>query len=418
MHSDNQVWVVSRRAAAIKASPIREVSKLLATRSGVISFAGGMPSNDALHVEAFRIAADRVFTKYGTAALQYGVTSGFGPLRDWVAQRHSSPGASVASEQVQILSGSQQGFDIVGKAFCERNSPLYVETPTYVGALQSFGLVDPEVVPVESDNDGLIPDCLEAAVRSENKGGGILYLVPTFQNPTGRTMPVARRQILGQYAAKAGLPILEDAPYDDLGFGIPSPPSLLSMAPLNVCHLGSFSKILSPGMRVGYLISPRSVSRKIEEIKQAADLHTSILSQMLIFELVTGGDFEDHLKQIRLLYRQRADAMLEALDLHFAGIATWTRPAGGMFLWLTLDGNIDAEQLVGAAIDAGVAFVPGAAFFARKPLRNSMRLNFSSSSPEEIHTGVVRLREVVRRALRDDNSFPQEGAGLDRKRVY
>ena len=256
-------WELSRRVQGLYGSPIREIAKQAATRPKMISFAGGMPSPQSFPVEMFRQAAERVLRDHGAQALQYGPTAGYAPLRDWIAQRIASEGAQVSPEQVQIVSGSQQGLDLLGKALLNQGDHILVETPTYVGALQALSLFEPQVTSIDGDDGGIAPSELRQQaerLRAQGERPAALYVIPTFQNPTGRTLSEGRREALVSACLEAGVPIIEDAPYSELDFAGRTHRSLYSLAPEHVVYLGSFSKILSPGLRLGYLIAPPALS--------------------------------------------------------------------------------------------------------------------------------------------------------------
>jgi 2-aminoadipate transaminase len=389
-------WGISRLGQGLTDSAIRALSKRLAAAPGLVSFAGGMPSPDTFPVEAFNRAYERVMATAGPAALQYGPTDGFLPLREWIAA--SLPGATVSPAQVLITAGSQQGLDLIGKVLVDRGDPVAVETPTYLGALQSLGQYFPKWVPVDSDEHGLQPQRLQPCLRAAGvppRGAKLLYTIPNFQNPTGRTLTEDRRRALVQACAQEGLPIVEDDPYGALDYAGRTHTSLLSMAPEQVIYLGSFSKVLSPGVRLGYLVAPAAIIRKLEQAKQASDLHTSTLAQRIVHEIVRDGFLDGHLAHCRQLYAARADAMDAALRKHLQGVVRWQRPEGGMFLWLELPPGTDAQDLIEPAIAAGVAFVPGAPFYAADARANTMRLCFSTASPAQIEQGIASLAKVL-----------------------
>lgn len=395
-------WHLSRLAHGLADSPIRALAKRLAATPGLVSFAGGMPSPRTFPVEAFAAAFDRVMRHAGAAALQYGPTDGDAPLREWIAQ--AMTGCRVDPSQVLITAGSQQGLDLIGKVLLDPGDAVAVETPTYVGALQSLGQYAPRFVPVDGDRDGLVPEALPACLRAAGLAPGaarFLYTIPTFQNPSGRTLPAARRQALVEACAREGLPIVEDDPYGALDYLGRVHTPLLALDPERVIYLGSFSKILSPGIRLGWLVAPRALGRKLEQAKQASDLHTATLTQRVVHELVGGGDFlPGHLAACRRLYGQAAEAMDAALQRHLGERVNWVRPEGGMFLWLELPSGLDAQALVEPAIQAGVAFVPGAPFYAQFPQPNTLRLCFSTATGEQIDKGIAALGRVIDEALR------------------
>lgn len=398
MNHPDLPWQLSERARALTSSAIREILKVT-ERPEVISFAGGLPSPDGFPVEVIEAAFSDVLQSRGKAALQYGPTEGYAPLRAWVAQHLSDQGAHVTPEEVLIVSGSQQALDLLGKVLVDPGSKVLVETPSYLGALQSFSLYEPSFACVPSDGHGLIP---EALTPSLTNGARFLYALPNFQNPTGRTLPLARREALVEIAARQGFPIIEDDPYGELRYRGAALPGLLGLGEKSgatVIRLGSFSKVLAPGLRLGYMVAPEKLIAKLAQAKQATDLHTGSLTQMAVFEIVQSGFLERHLPEIRALYRHQCDSMLAALDLYFPKEAEWTRPDGGMFIWVTLPEGIDATDLLADALAKNVAFVPGAPFYALNGPRNTLRLSFVTVPEERIRLGIERLAELVRQRM-------------------
>lgn len=390
-----QDWQYSQRARNLTSSAIREILKVT-ERPDVISFAGGLPSPLTFPVAEMRAAADRVLTESPQAALQYSATEGFAPLREWVARRYSRDGLTLSPDNVLITTGSQQGLDLIGKIFIDEGSRVLVEAPSYLGALQSFSLFAPEYVSVPTDEHGLLPDALTPALCA---GARFIYAMPNFQNPTGRRLPLERRQALVEAARREGFAIIEDDPYGELDYEGQRLPTLLSLAPEQVLHMGSFSKILAPGLRLGFIIGPQAVIAKLVQAKQAADLHTPSLTQRIAYEVVKDGFLDTHIPKIRALYAGQAKVMLEALASHMPAQVRWTTPAGGMFIWLTLPATIDTMQLLEQAIAQNVAFVPGAPFFVGNAEKNTLRLSFVTVSPEKIEQGVARLGKLIADAL-------------------
>jgi 2-aminoadipate transaminase len=300
-------------------------------------------------------------------------------------------GATIVPEQVLMLSGSQQGLDLLGKVLIDEGSRVLVETPSYLGALQAFSLYRPEFVSVPTDESGLVPE----AVASVGRGARMLYSLPNFQNPTGRSMTLERRVGLVETCARLGLPLIEDDPYGALSYRREPLPKMLTMNPNGVIYMGSFSKVLTPGIRLGYLVAPVPLTAKLEQAKQAADLHTAQLTQMVVHEVVRDGFLEGHIPTIRALYADQCEAMLSALSEFFPAGATWTRPEGGMFIWVTLPKHIDTMQLLEEAVERHVAFVPGAPFYANTPESNTMRLSFVTVPPEKIREGIATLGQLI-----------------------
>lgn len=394
MSTPEPVFQLSERARALTSSAIREILKVI-ERPDIISFAGGLPSPEGFPIEAMRAAFDRVLSTQGKTALQYGPTQGYAPLRQWIADLLSSKGRPTSPDEILIVSGSQQGLDLLGKVLVDPGSKLLVETPSYLGALQAFSLFQPRFASVPSDEGGLLPEAIDAALAT---GARALYALPNFQNPTGRTLSRARREALLERAARFDVPVIEDDPYGDLRYAGEAPPSLHALAPAagaKVVRLGSFSKVLAPGIRLGYLAAPVGLIHKLVQAKQATDLHTATLTQMAAYEVVKDGFLETHLPRVRALYRHQCEVMLEALAQHFPPGAHWTRPEGGMFIWVTLPAHIDSSMLLQRAIEAGVAFVPGAPFYAEAPQANTLRLSFVTVPEDKIRDGVARLARLI-----------------------
>ena len=384
----------SERARAIQSSAIREILKVT-ERPEVISFAGGLPAPATFPVEEMRSALDRVLTSKGREALQYSTTEGFAPLRDWIARRLSTPDAPVSPDEVLIVSGSQQGLDLLAKVLVDPGDTVLVETPTYLGALQAFSLFDPKYVSIASDENGLIPDALDESMR----GAKFLYCLPNFQNPTGRLLAEERRYSLAQRARDLDLVILEDDPYGALSYDGETPPSIRSLAPERTVYMGSFSKVLAPGLRLGYVIAPPALRAKLVQAKQATDLHTATLSQMAVYEVIKDGFLDTHIPTIRKLYREQCAAMLAALSHHMPEGVRWNKPRGGMFLWAELPKGMDASSVLARAVERNVAFVPGMPFYAANPVIESLRLAFVTVPPPRIEEGVARLADVIRASL-------------------
>ena len=385
-------WTLAARAAKMNPSVIREILKVT-EKPGIISLAGGLPSPKTFPVDAFAKACEVVLGHDGASALQYAASEGYGPLREAIAEQLPW---DVDPAQVLITTGSQQGLDLVAKVLIDTGSRVLVETPTYLGALQAFSPLEPTAVSVASDDEGVVVDDLVAKAKDSR----FIYLLPNFQNPTGRTMSEARRAAVSAAAAQAGLPIVEDNPYGELWFDEEPPLPLTARNPEGCIYLGSFSKVLAPGLRLGFLVAPKAIYPKLLQAKQAVDLHTPSFTQRMVAEVLKGGFLSRHVPTIRALYKQQRDAMLAALDREMAGLdVQWNRPVGGMFLWVRLPEGMDAVQLLPQAVERGVAFVPGAAFYAEQGDPRTLRLSFVTASVEQINIGMAALAQAVRAAL-------------------
>ncbi|MBI5383162.1 MAG: PLP-dependent aminotransferase family protein [Verrucomicrobia bacterium] len=434
----------AERTTQMRRSTVRELLKVTA-QPGMISFAGGIPAPELFPVPEVAQAAANVLQRRGEQALQYGETEGVAELRDWIAARFSRAHFQVRPENVMIVTGSQQALDLIGKVFLNAGDRVLVENPTYLAMLSAWRPMMPAFVPLPSDTDGLCVDALSPLLRA---GAKLIYLVPNFQNPQGITLSLPRRRQLlecingrrlvpsdvaqtflsagsgdipvpcskllatGKRATTSHKPqtiIIEDNPYGELRYSGDPLPHLLELDAANgaggeletcVIHLGTFSKVLIPGLRVGWVIAPAEVIDKLVQAKQAADLHTSTLCQHVILELIRNGVLERQIPRLREAYGLRRDTMLSALAAHFPDGTTWTRPDGGMFLLVTLPPHIEIGFLLKRALARNVAFVPGDDFHLDGQGRNTLRLNFSNATPERIEEGVKRLGGVLVEMLR------------------
>ncbi|HEX2546935.1 MAG TPA: PLP-dependent aminotransferase family protein [Ramlibacter sp.] len=386
-------WTLARRAERMNPSVLRDLLKVT-ERPGIISFAGGLPSPQTFPVEAFAQACSKVLADDGRGALQYAASEGYMPLREAVAAMLPW---NVDPEQVLITTGSQQGLDLVAKVLLDPGSEVLVETPTYLGALQAFAPMEPQVVGVASDDEGV--DVADLAARRGK--ARFLYALPNFQNPTGRTMTESRRQALVQTARELALPIVEDNPYGELWFDTPPPAPLTARNPQGSIYLGSFSKVLAPGLRLGFLVAPSHVAPKLLQAKQAADLHSPSFNQRVVVEVMKDGFLDRHVPRIRALYKAQRDAMLQALQREMKDLdVQWNVPVGGMFLWARLPEGVDATKLLPLAVERGVAFVPGQPFYVGDADPRALRLSFVTATREQIDRGIAILAATVREALR------------------
>jgi 2-aminoadipate transaminase len=394
MHTTMQ-WKQAKRAEKMNPSVIREILKVT-DKPGIISFAGGLPSPLTFPITEFATACAKVLGEEGKAALQYAASEGFAPLRAQVA---AGLPWSVDPDQILITTGSQQGLDLLAKILIDAGSKIIVETPTYLGALQAFTPMEPEVVSVASDEEGIdIAD-----LKAKAKDARFLYVLPNFQNPTGRSMTEARRAALSAAAAEIGLPIIEDNPYGELWFDEHPPLPLTARNPDGCVYLGSFSKVLAPGLRLGFMVLPKALYPKILQAKQAADLHTPSFNQRIASEVMQGDFLGKHVPMIRKLYKSQRDAMLTALAREMPVTpgnpdqsVTWNSPEGGMFLWARLPAGMNAVALLPKAVDKNVAFVPGSPFYADNADPRTLRLSFVTASVDQINIGIKALAEAIR----------------------
>ncbi len=396
----------AQRTKSAKSSIIRELLKLT-QRPEVISFAGGLPAPEVFPVARFQEACDRVLHTQASAALQYGPTEGYRPLRELIVAQMARYGIRATVDNILITSGSQQALDLIAKLLINRGDRILVESPTYLGALQAFDLMGAEYVTVPIDHHGLQTCEMEQALRS---GPKFMYILPNFQNPGGVTLSRARRDELVLLSDKYGIPIIEDDPYGQLRYEGEhiTPLVVLDRTNLlrdssyklgNVIYLSTFSKVLAPGLRLGWIVAPPDVVLRLVQLKQCADLHTSTFAQMIAYEVARDGFIDEHVKLIRSVYKERRDAMLAALHDYFPPEVSWTHPHGGLFLWVSMPPGVDSSRLLDSALRQDVAFVPGEPFFPNGDSGSHMRLNFSNAKPEQIREGIRRLSIAVAHEL-------------------
>lgn len=392
------------RTQRMRSSVVRELLKLT-EKPDIISFAGGMPAPELFPLKEFEDAVQRVLAEKGPRALQYGPTEGCREIREMIARHTARYGIVVEPENILITSASQQALDLLGKVFLNPGDGVVVDEPTYLGALQAWNMYQAQYFGVPMDDDGMRSDGLEEAMRA---GPKFLYALPNFQNPSGVTLSLERRRKMIDLADHYGVPIIEDDPYGQLRFeGEHLTPLFVLDAQArkgeqngsNVIYLSTFSKTLAPGIRLGWIVAPAEVIGKLVQAKQGTDLHTSTLVQMVAYEIAHGGFLDKHVHLIRSVYKTRRDTILAALEKHMPKGVRWTKPQGGLFIWAVLPEHLDAAETLRRAVELGVAFVPGAAFYHHGLVKNCMRLNFSYAPPEKIQEGIQRLGEVIRLQL-------------------
>ena len=398
----------AHRIQKMGSSVIRELLKLT-EQPDIISFAGGLPAPEVFPIKEFRDACNNVLEYLGPQSLQYSTTEGYRPLREMIAHRTARYSVEVTPDNILITSGSQQALDFIGRLFINRGDYIVVESPTYLGALQAWNAYGAQYIPVRADENGMIVDELEEALRI---GPKFIYVLPNFQNPSGSTLCLQRRRQLVELADKYGVPIVEDDPYGQLRYEGEHIPSVVTLDSEyrgpngghysgNVIYLSTFSKLLAPGLRLAWVIAPEKVIRKLVMAKQAADLHTSSFNQYVAYEVGKGGFLDEHVKTIRATYKERRDVMFEMMEEMFPAEVSWSRPQGGMFLWGILPADMDAAEVLKIAIERKVAFVPGEAFHPTGGGKNTMRLNFSYSNPETIREGITRLGITLKELIRE-----------------
>lgn len=407
----------AQRTNRMRSSRVRELLKLT-EQPDIISFAGGLPAPEVFPVQEIQEACRKVLEKHSSRALQYSATEGYRPLREMIARHTTRYGIEVGPDNILITTGSQQALDLIGRALINPGDHILVERPTYLGALQAWNAAQAEYVTVPLDDDGMRTDELESVLRTSPK---FIYVLPNFHNPAGVTLSLERRHRLIRMADHYGIPIIEDDPYGQLRY---VGEHLLPLVVLdnqfqgnngspytgNVIYLSTFSKILAPGLRLGWVVAPVEVIEKLVLGKQGADLHTSTFDEMVAYEVARGGFLDNHVRVIRSVYRERRDAMLESLEKYFPEEVCWTKPQGGLFLWVLLPERLDADSVLNNALKQKVAFVPGTSFYADGSGQNTMRLNFSYVKPEKIEEGIKKLGRVLKTSLRE--AAPATSNGL------
>lgn len=394
------------RTQQMKRSTVREILKLTA-QPEVISFAGGLPAPELFPIERIREATDTVLAERGQEVLQYSTTEGMPELRSLIAGRLSGGGLTVDPDNILITSGSQQAVDMIARILLDEGDRVIVENPTYVGMMTSWRPFHLNFSAVPTDNDGMIVDALEPILTGAPHK--LMYAIPTFQNPQGTTLTRERRVKLAQLLAQYQLPFVEDDPYGELRYSGDPVPSVMQMEAEargsntldgSVMYCGTFSKVLTPGLRIGWVAAALPVIDKLVQVKQATDLHTSTFNQFVSYEVARDEAFLNaHIEQLRDVYRQRRDLMLATMEEHFPAEVTWTRPEGGLFLMVTMPDGLNAREVLQEALAQNVAFVPCDDFFIGNTGKNTFRLNFSNARPERIVEGIQRLGAVLKQVI-------------------
>lgn len=392
------------RIKGMKRSSIREILKLTA-KPDVISFAGGLPAPEYFPVERVKEASDTVLSERGQEVLQYSTTEGMPELRQMVADSLSTSDLTVGPENIIITAGSQQGLDLVCRILLNEGDKMVVENPTYLGMLMAARPFHPTFVPIPTDHDGVIVDALPPLLEQNPK---MVYMVPNFQNPQGITLSTERRKQLVALTYDKPLVLIEDNPYGELRYSGDPPPTLLSLDAQqrgsnrldgNVAYIGTFSKTLTPGLRIGWVVANETIIDKLIQVKQSADLHTNTFAQFVAYEVAKDGFLEQHITKLRDVYRDRRDTMLNAMEEYFPENVTWQKPDGGLFLMVYMPESVDSLELLEKAIAQKVAFVPGGDFHINSTGHNTFRLNFSNAKPDAIREGIRRLGTLIKAEL-------------------
>ena len=383
---------LAARTNQMGVNAIREILKVV-SQPGMISLAGGIPAPESFPLDLMAHLHQSVLDRYGAAVLQYGPTEGFGPLREALVDYLHLRGIQATASQILIASGSQGVLDALGMALITEGDPIAVEAPTYIGAIQAFRPYGPRFVTIDTDEFGIVPESLESALM--NKDIKFIYLVPTFQNPTGRTLTLERRRAVARLIQKHNTLLVEDDPYSALRYRGSDLPSIKSLAPDHVVYVSTLSKILAPGLRVGFCVAPEALRKWLVIVKQGIDLHTSTLGQALAAEYLSSGHLQSHLPKILSLYKPRQEAMLAAMDRYFPDDFDWSRPEGGMFIWCQGPFGMDMTAVYEHAVARKVAFVPGRYFYADPEQGvETLRLNYTMSDERTLWQAIEVLGEV------------------------
>ena len=386
--------VFSDRIIKTKPSFVREILKVTEQKD-VISFAGGLPNPISFPKKALEESSIRIIENYGDKVFQYSTTEGYKPLRQYIADRYKKIfNLDVDADDILITTGSQQGLDLMGKVLLNKGDKVAIEKPGYLGAIQSFSLYEPKFCPITLDSDGINLEELENTLK--NNDVKILYTVPNFQNPTGLTYSMEKRKSMRDILKKYNTFLIEDDPYGELRFSGENLPYIGADYLENSVLFGSFSKTVTPGMRIGYLCTKNKELRKhLVTAKQSSDLHTNIFSQYMIYDYLVNNDYEEHIAKIKALYKEQATCMINAMEKYFPSYVSFTKPEGGMFMWATLTNNESSLDVFNKAMEKKVAFVPGDPFYVDVKNSNTFRLNYTNSDDTTIEEGIKRLGSVL-----------------------
>ncbi|WP_407312275.1 PLP-dependent aminotransferase family protein [Desulfosporosinus sp. SB140] len=385
-------YAFAERVNHMESSAIREILKV-AESPDVISLAGGLPAPELFPIQEIQEAYNHVLGANDPSVLQYSTTEGYLPLREDIAEKMKEKGMHVSPDNILLTNGSQQGLDLIAKLFINPGDLIAVEDPTYLGAIQTFYSYQANFLTVPTDKEGINVDALETAIKLQQPK--LIYLTPTYKNPTGVTLSLERRQHLAKILAKYNIPLIEDDPYGELRYSGPVIQPVKSFDTAErIIYLGTFSKTIAPGLRLGWVVASKEIIAKLVLAKQGTDLHTGTLLQRTTHYYLNNSQIEKHIETIRQEYGHRRDIMLKELKANFSGEVSWTEPSGGMFLWVSLPEHFNTVSLLPKAVEAKVAYVPGAPFYAKGGGLNTLRLNFSNSSPLQIQEGIKRLAQL------------------------
>lgn len=385
----------AKRISEMKASEIRELLKLT-EKPEVISFAGGLPAPELFPIEEIKEVNNYVLDHCGEQALQYATTEGYQPLRKWIAERMNTQlGTSFDADNIMITHGSQQALDLTGKVFLDEGDLVLCESPTYLAAISAFKAYGCKFAEVETDDEGMIISELERALQ-ENPTSKLIYIIPTFQNPTGKTWSLERRQQVAEISAKYNVAVIEDNPYGELRYEGEFLPSVKSFDQTgNIMCTGTFSKIFCPGYRIGWIAGEKELIQKYVLVKQGVDLQCNTMAQMVIAAYLQKYDIDAHIRKIREVYRNRRDVAIDTIRQTFPSDIKYTEPEGGLFLWVELNERIDTVELLEKCLEQNVAFVPGNSFYPNTEKKNTLRINYSNMQEDKIADGIARIGKVL-----------------------